>query len=58
MLYKTELAQIGWVVPDIPYRCKISFQMPWALLATPAPEHVRAQDLNMSYYGKVVAGNG
>ncbi|GAB3341424.1 hypothetical protein GCM10027299_55630 [Larkinella ripae] len=50
-----ELAQIGWVVPDI--HAAVNF-LTTALAVTgfPEPEHVRAQDLNMRYYGQVVAG--
>lgn len=50
-----ELAQIGWVVPDIHAAVKFlsgTLKIP----GFPPPEHIRAQDLNMSYYGKVVAG--
>lgn len=49
-----EFAQIGWVVPDI--NAAIEF-LSGALGITgfPPPQHVRAQDLNMSYRGQVVA---
>jgi methylmalonyl-CoA/ethylmalonyl-CoA epimerase len=49
-----EFAQIGWVVPDIHAAVKF---LAGALGITgfPPPEHVRAQDLNMTYHGKVVA---
>ena len=50
-----ELAQIGWVVPDIHAAIKfLTNALGIAGFAT--PEQVRAQDLNMSYYGKVVPG--
>ncbi len=50
-----ELAQIGWVVPDINVAVKF---LAGALGVTgfPQPQHIRAQDLDMTYYGKVVAG--
>ncbi|WP_118974728.1 VOC family protein [Taibaiella koreensis] len=51
-----ELAQIGWVVPDI--QATLSFlQDTMGITGFPPPEHVSAQDLNMSYYGEVVAGD-
>lgn len=50
-----ELAQIGWVVPDI--HAAVNFLSTiLGIAGFPKPEHVRAQDLNMTYYGKVVAG--
>ena len=48
-----EFAQIGWVVPDI----KIAVQFLSGTLGMagfPEPGRVRAQDLQMSYKGKVV----
>lgn len=50
-----EFAQIGWVVPDINAAVKF---LAGALGVTgfAAPAHVRAQDLGMTYYGKVVEG--
>ncbi len=50
-----QLAQIGWVVPDI--HAAVEF-LANALRITgfPEPEPVRAQDLNMTYYGQAVAG--
>lgn len=52
---KLELAQIGWVVPDI-HAALTFLSNALGIAGFPEPEHVRAQDLNMSYYGKVVAG--
>jgi methylmalonyl-CoA/ethylmalonyl-CoA epimerase len=52
--YRGELAQICWVIPDI--HATIKFLSNTLGIAFPKPEHVRAQDLNMTYYGKVVAG--
>jgi methylmalonyl-CoA/ethylmalonyl-CoA epimerase len=50
-----ELAQIGWVVPDI--RAAVKFLANALGIAGFAePELFRAQDLGMTYYGKVVAG--
>jgi methylmalonyl-CoA/ethylmalonyl-CoA epimerase len=48
-----ELAQIGWVVPDIHAAVKF-LENTLGITGFPEPGHVRAQDLNMSYYGKVV----
>jgi len=48
-----EMAQLCWVVPDI--QAAISFLPNLGITGFPAPEHIRAQDLNMSYYGQVVA---
>jgi methylmalonyl-CoA/ethylmalonyl-CoA epimerase len=48
-----ELAQIGWVIPDI-YAAVKFFSGNLGINGFPEPEHVRAQDLNMTYYGKVV----
>lgn len=48
-----ELAQIGWVVPDI----HVAAEFLSKALGVPGfhpPQHIRALDLNMSYYGKVV----
>ncbi|MRG45091.1 hypothetical protein GFS24_08190 [Chitinophaga sp. SYP-B3965] len=49
-----ELAQIGWVVPDIHAAVKF-LSGALGIAGFPEPEHVRAQDLDMSYHGKVVA---
>jgi methylmalonyl-CoA/ethylmalonyl-CoA epimerase len=50
---KLEFAQIGWVVPDIHEAVKF-FERSLGI-KFPEPELVRAQDLNLTYYGKVVA---
>ena len=50
-----ELAQIGWVVPDINAAVKF-LAGALGVAGFPPPGHVRAQDLGMTYYGKVVAG--
>lgn len=49
-----ELAQIGWVVPDILAAVKFLANA-LGIAGFPEPQHVRAQDLDMTYYGKVVA---
>lgn len=52
---KLELAQIGWVVPDI--HATVQFlSNALGIAGFPPPAHMRAQDLGMTYYGKVVAG--
>ncbi|MBA3829113.1 MAG: VOC family protein [Taibaiella sp.] len=48
-----ELAQIGWVVPDIHAAVKF-LESALGIAGFPKPELVRAQDLAMTYYGKVV----
>ena len=48
-----ELAQIGWVVPDIHVAVKF-LSNALGVAGFPPPEHVRSQDLDMTYYGKVV----
>ena len=48
-----EFAQIGWVVPDIHAAVKF-LSATLGITGFPPPQHVRAQDLDMSYYGKVV----
>src|ERR1700704_4266667 len=50
-----ELAQIGWVVPDIHAAVKFLTNA-LGIAGFPQPEHIRAHNLNMSYYGEVVAG--
>ena len=50
-----EFAQIGWVVPDIHAAVKLLAET-LAITGFPQPEHIRAQDLGMTYYGKVVPG--
>lgn len=53
-LASLQLAQIGWVIPDI--NAAVKFLSNSLGITFPKPEHVRAQDLSMSYYGKVVPG--
>jgi len=48
-----ELAQIGWVVPDINAAVKF-LSGALGIAGFPEPEYMRAQDLHMTYYGKVV----
>lgn len=51
-----ELAQIGWVVPDI--QAAVNFLTnALGIQGFPEPEHIRAQDLSMSYYGQLIAGD-
>lgn len=50
-----ELAQICWVIPDIHAAVKF-LSNTLGIAGFPKPVHVRAQDLGMTYYGKVVAG--
>jgi hypothetical protein len=47
-----ELAQICYVIPDI--HATVKFLSESLGVAFPKPEHVRAQDLNMTYRGNVV----
>ena len=49
-----EFAQIGWVVPDIHAAVKF-LSGALGIAGFPEPEHVRAQDFDMTYHGKVVA---
>ncbi|MES2703880.1 MAG: VOC family protein [Bacteroidota bacterium] len=51
-----ELAQIGWVVPDINAAVKF-LGGALGIAGFPEPQHIRAQDLGMTYYGEVVAGD-
>jgi len=53
--YRGELAQIGWVVPDIQAAVKF-LSKTLRIPGFPPPQHMRAQDLGMTYYGEVVAG--
>ncbi|HEY8937938.1 MAG TPA: VOC family protein [Cyclobacteriaceae bacterium] len=48
-----EHAQICWVIPDI--HATVKFLSNNLGISFPKPEHFRAQDLNMNYYGKVVS---
>ena len=50
-----ELAQIGWVVPDINTSVKF-LENDLGIAGFPEPEQIRAQDLGMTYRGNVVAG--
>ena len=50
-----ELAQIGWVVPDMQAAVKF-LASALGIAGFPKPEHIRAQDLGMTYHGQVVAG--
>ena len=52
-----ELAQIGWVVPDIHAAVKF-LSTALGIKGFPEPELFRAQDLGMTYYGKIVASEG
>lgn len=47
-----EFAQIGWVVPDIHAAVKF-LSNTLGIAGFPEPEHIRAQDLNMTYYGNI-----
>jgi methylmalonyl-CoA/ethylmalonyl-CoA epimerase len=49
-----ELAQICWVIPDI--NATIKFLSHSLGIVFPEPDVVRAQELNMTYYGKVMPG--
>ena len=51
-----ELAQIGWVVPDIQAAANFLANT-LGVAGFPPPEHMHAQDLDMTYYGEVVAGD-
>lgn len=53
--FQLELAQTCWVIPDI--HATVHFFSNSLGIAFPKPEPVRAQDLNMTYYGKVVDGD-
>ena len=44
---KLELAQIGWVVPDIHAAVKF-LSSALGIAGFPQPEHIRAQDLDMT----------
>lgn len=50
-----ELAQIGWVVPDIHAAVKFLTNA-LRIAGFTEPEYIRAQDLGMTYYGEVVVG--
>ncbi|MCE7062335.1 VOC family protein [Dyadobacter sp. CY343] len=55
IISKLELAQICWVVKDI-HAAVDFFSKSLGIAGFPSPEIVRAQDLEMSYRGEVVAG--
>ena len=50
-----EFAQVGWVVPDIHAAVKF-LTSALGIAGFPEPQHVRAQDLGMTYYGESVSG--
>lgn len=50
-----ELAQIGWVVPDIHAAADFLANV-LGIAGFPQPVHIRAQDLGMTYHGKAVPG--
>lgn len=50
-----EFAQIGWVVPDIHAGLRF-LTSTLGIAGFPQPQHVRAQDLDMTYHGEVVPG--
>lgn len=50
-----ELAQICWVVPDINVTVKF-LTTTLAITGFPQSEHMSAQELGMTYFGKIVAG--
>lgn len=50
-----ELAQIGWVVPNI-QTATTFLEKALGITGFHPTQHVSAQDLNMTYYGKVVEG--
>lgn len=51
-----ELAQIGWVVPDI-HTAAAFLSSALGVAGFHEPQHVSAQDLNMTYYGETVPGD-
>lgn len=53
IIARLEMAQICWVVPDI--HTAVKFLSNAMGIGFPKPEHMRQQDLDMTYYGKVVA---
>lgn len=55
-LAQLEFAQIGWVVPDIHAAVRF-LSGTLGIPGFPEPEYVRAQDLNMTYQGEVVAAD-
>lgn len=55
-LGKLELAQIGWVVPDI--HAALKFLQKTLRIDFPKPERYDGEQLNIKYYGHVVPGDG
>lgn len=55
-LGKLELAQIGWVVPDI--HAALKFLQKTLRIDFPKPERYDGEQLNIKYYGYVVPGDG
>jgi hypothetical protein len=55
-LAKLEFAQIGWVVPNIHNTAK--FLENSLGVSFPEPYRYSAEELNMKYFGEVVAGDG
>lgn len=55
ILKDLEFAQIGWVVPDIHAAVKF-LSATLGIAGFHEPQHMSAQDLNMSYYGEIVPG--
>jgi hypothetical protein len=55
-LAKLQFAQIGWVVPDI--HATVEFLEKSLGVDFPEPYRYSAEDLNIKYYGNVVASDG
>lgn len=55
-LGKLELAQIGWVVPDI--NAALKFLQRTLRIDFPEPERYDAEELSIRYYGSVVPSDG
>lgn len=55
-LARLELAQIGWVVPDI--HASANFLGKSLGVHFPTPYRYSAEELNIKYYGEVVPGDG
>jgi methylmalonyl-CoA/ethylmalonyl-CoA epimerase len=55
IMARLELAQIGWVVPDI-HAARTFLTDALGIGGFPQPDQVRARDLNMTYCGKAAAG--
>ncbi len=50
-----QFAQIGWVVPDIHAAVKF-LSGALGIPGFPEPQHMSAEELNMSYYGNILPG--